>query len=85
MEEDISRYNLSGVNEVFPEEEDNWTFVQSEEIANEKKKFLNVRQQEDTSDNLSEQGSDSGSSIVVIDSSSILLCDKSSGFGNLHF
>lgn len=75
MEEGISKYVKSGVVDGTSEEEgENWTFVRSEDISCTKTN--NTNQHEDSSDNYSEQGSDSGSSIVVIDSSSAVpVCD----------
>lgn len=72
MEEDISKYDEKlGVDVAVSEEEgDNWTFVHSEDVSCATNSGA-INQQEDSSDNNSEQGSDSGSSIVVIDSPSL--------------
>ena len=82
MEEDISKL-VRNVLEVPEEEGDNWTFVRSEDISCTKNN--NASQQEDSSDNYSEQGSDSGSSIVVIDSSAVPACDTHPVLGIHNF
>ncbi|XP_059352434.1 uncharacterized protein LOC130703856 isoform X2 [Daphnia carinata] len=64
MEEDISKCFKNTLEEANSEDdvENNWMFVLSEDVSCAKSDGT------DTSDNHSEQGSDSGSSIVVIDS-----------------
>lgn len=71
MEEDISKCIKNTLEEANSEDdvENNWMFVLSEDVSCAKSDGT------DTSDNHSEQGSDSGSSIVVIDSPSLPVCD----------
>ncbi len=72
MEEDISKSLKSALEDAITEDEaieNNWTFVLTENIS------LIKNNGADMSDNYSEQGSDSGSSIVVIDSPVLPSCD----------
>ncbi|KAI9550035.1 hypothetical protein GHT06_007626 [Daphnia sinensis] len=71
MEEDISKCIKNNLDEANSEDdvENNWMFVLSEDVSCAKSDGT------DTSDNHSEQGSDSGSSIVVIDSPILPTCD----------
>lgn len=84
MEADISKYDEKCViqNVVSEEEVDNWTFVHNEDVLGTNKSH-STNQQEDSSDNYSEQGSDSGSSIVVIDSPILPSCDSHHVLGNV--
>ncbi|EFX70804.1 hypothetical protein DAPPUDRAFT_309293 [Daphnia pulex] len=72
MEEDISKSLKSALEDALTEDEaieNNWTFVLTENVS------LTKNNGADMSDNYSEQGSDSGSSIVVIDSPVLPSCD----------
>ena len=88
MEEDICKdKNIAEIvaadATISEDEGDNWTFVHSEEISCNKIIPSTNNQQEDSSDNYSEQESDSGSSIVVIDSPSSVPNPDMAALGNI--
>jgi len=81
MEEDISKCVKSALEDAITEDEiieNNWTFVLTENISHTKNNGA------DMSDNYSEQGSDSGSSIVVIDSPVLPSCDLHPVLGTVN-
>jgi hypothetical protein len=81
MEEDISKSLKSALEDALTEDEaieNNWTFVLTENVS------LTKNNGADMSDNYSEQGSDSGSSIVVIDSPVLPSCDLHPVLGTIY-
>lgn len=83
MEEDICKHIKNALEEENTEDDvgNNWTFVLSEDVSHAKHDGT------DASDNYSEQESDSGSSIVVIDSPILPACDTHPVLGKIfqHF
>jgi hypothetical protein len=81
MEEDISKCVKNALEDPISEDEvieNNWTFVLTEDISCAKNNGADI------SDNYSEQGSDSGSSIVVIDSPILPSCDLHPVLGRVY-